>query len=99
VDDLIDGLVRLMASEAAFIGPLNLGNPTEITIGELAEQIVSMTGARSPIDYQPAPRDDPYRRCPDISLAGERIDWVPRVGLEEGLKHTVAYFEKLLSEQ
>ncbi len=99
VDDLIDGLVRLMASEAAFIGPLNLGNPTEITIGELAEQIVSMTGARSPIDYQPAPRDDPSRRCPDISLAGERIDWVPRVGLEEGLKHTVAYFEKLLSEQ
>jgi UDP-glucuronate decarboxylase len=96
VDDLVDGLVLLMASEAGFTGPLNLGNPGEITIGALAEQIVSMTGARSTIDYQPAPRDDPRRRCPDISLAGERLDWAPRVGLEEGLQHTMAYFEKLL---
>jgi UDP-glucuronate decarboxylase len=96
VDDLVDGLVRLMASEAGFTGPLNLGNPSEITIGALAEQIVSMTGARSAIDYQPAPRDDPSRRCPDITLAGEQLDWAPRVGLEEGLKHTVAYFEKSL---
>ena len=96
VDDLVDGLVLLMASEAGFTGPLNLGNPGEITIGALAAQIVSMTGARSTIDYQPAPRDDPRRRCPDISLAGERLDWAPRVGLEKGLQHTMAYFEKLL---
>jgi UDP-glucuronate decarboxylase len=97
VDDLIDGLVRLMASEAGFTGPLNLGNPDEITIGALAEQIVSMTGARSSIDYQTIPPDDPTQRCPNISLAVERIDWAPRMGLEEGLKHTIAYFEKLLS--
>jgi UDP-glucuronate decarboxylase len=98
VDDLIDGLVRLMASEAGFTGPLNLGNPNEITIGALAEQIVSMTGARSSIDYQTIPPDDPSQRCPNISLAVERIDWAPRIGLEEGLKHTIAYFEKLLSK-
>ena len=97
VDDLIDGLVRLMASEAGFTGPLNLGNPDEITIGALAEQIVSITGARSSIDYQTIPPDDPTQRCPNISLAVERIDWAPRMGLEEGLKHTIAYFEKLLS--
>ena len=70
-----------------------------ITILQASISIVSMIGARSSIDCQPAPRDDPTRRCPDISLAGERIDWAPRVGLEEGLKHTVAYFEKLLSDQ
>jgi UDP-glucuronate decarboxylase len=99
VDDLIDGLVRLMASEAGFTGPLNLGNPNEITIGALAEQIVTMTGARSSIDYQLAPQDDPTQRCPDISLAAERIDWAPRIGLEEGLKHTMAYFENLLLNQ
>ena len=97
VDDLVDGLVRLMASEPEFTGPVNLGNPNEITIRELAEQIVSLTGARSSIVYKPAPQDDPTQRCPDISLAGERLGWAPGVGLEEGLKHTLAYFEKLLS--
>ncbi len=98
VGDLVDGLVRLMASEPDFTGPVNLGNPNEITIRELAERIVSSTGARSPIVYKPAPQDDPTQRCPDISLAGARLGWVPGIGLEEGLKHTVAYFEKLLSE-
>jgi UDP-glucuronate decarboxylase len=96
VDDLVDGLVRLMASEPDFTGPVNLGNPTEITIGELAERIVSLTGARSSIVYAPATQDDPTRRCPDISLAGARLGWTPGTGLEEGLKHTVAYFENLL---
>ena len=86
-----------MASEPDFTGPVNLGNPTEITVGELAERIVSLTGARSSIVYEPAPRDDPTRRCPDISLAGERLGWTPETGLDEGLRHTVAYFEKVLS--
>lgn len=98
-DDLIDGLVRLMASEPNFTGPVNLGNPKEITIRMLAEQIVSLTGARSSIVYKPAPQDDPIRRCPDIALAGERLGWAPGTGLEDGLKHTVAYFQKLLSNQ
>ena len=98
MDDLVDGLLRLMASEPDFTGPVNLGNPNEITIGELAEQVVAITGAASSIVYQPAPRDDPVQRCPDISLAVERLGWSPRVELDEGLKKTVAYFEKLLSK-
>jgi UDP-glucuronate decarboxylase len=97
VDDLIDGLVRLMASEPAFTGPVNLGNPNEISIATLAEQIVAMTGARSPIVYRPAPQDDPTQRCPDIALASEQLGWVPSIGLETGLRQTVAHFEKILS--
>ena len=85
-----------MASEPNFTGPVNLGNPKEITIRMLAEQIVSLTGARSSIVYKPAPQDDPIRRCPDISLAGERLGWELGTGLEEGLKHTVEYFQELL---
>jgi UDP-glucuronate decarboxylase len=99
VDDLVDGLVRLMASEADFTGPVNLGNPNEISIRELAERIVSLTGSRSDIVQAPAAQDDPVQRCPDISLAGERLDWAPGIGLDEGLKHTVDYFENLLSNQ
>ncbi len=97
VDDLIEGLVRLMASEPDFTGPVNLGNPNERTIQALAEGIVALTGSRSSIVHKPAAEDDPRQRCPDISLAGERLGWAPGIALEEGLKKTVQYFEKLLS--
>jgi UDP-glucuronate decarboxylase len=97
VDDLIDGLVRLAASEPEFIGPVNLGNPNELSIRALAERIVALTGSGSSIVYKPAPRDDPTQRCPDIALAGEHLGWSPDVDLEKGLKRTIAYFEKQLS--
>ena len=98
VDDLVDGLVRMMESAPDFTGPVNLGNPNEITIHELAEQILSITGARSSLVYKPTPQDDPVQRCPDISIAGDRLGWVPGIGLEKGLKKTVAYFETILSK-
>jgi UDP-glucuronate decarboxylase len=97
VDDLVDGLMRLADSGADFTGPVNLGNPDEITIRELAEQIVALTGSGSSVVHESAPRDDPVRRCPDISLAGDRLDWSPAVGLEQGLTKTIAYFEEQLS--
>lgn len=97
VDDLIDGLVRLAGSPPEFTGPVNLGNPGEISIRALAEQILAITGSRSAIVTRPAPRDDPARRCPDISLAGDRLGWSPRVDLQTGLERTVAYFENQLS--
>ena len=98
VDDLVDGLVRMMESAPDFTGPVNLGNPNEITIHELAEQILSITGARSSLVYKPTPPDDPVQRCPDISIAGDRLGWIPGIGLEIGLKKTVAYFETILSK-
>ena len=98
VDDLVDGLLRLMASESDLTGPMNLGNPNEITIHELAERVLAITGSRSSIVYRPAPQDDPIQRCPDISLAGERLAWAPNVDLDQGLKKTVAYFEIILSK-
>jgi UDP-glucuronate decarboxylase len=99
VDDLVDGLVGLMGSAPDFTGPMNLGNPHEITIRELAEQILSITGARSSIVFRPTPRDDPTQRCPDISLARERLGWSPGIDLDKGLRKTITYFENLLSEQ
>ncbi|QKT04320.1 SDR family oxidoreductase [Ectothiorhodospiraceae bacterium 2226] len=96
VDDLVEGLIRLMNSPADFTGPVNLGNPHEMPVGELAEHVVNLTGSRSKIDYRPLPQDDPHRRRPDISLARERLDWSPQVGLEEGLVKTINYFEELL---
>ena len=98
VDDLVDGLVRLMVSESDLTGPVNLGNPHEITVRDLAERVLSITGARSSIVHEPTPQDDPTQRCPDISIAGDRLGWVPRIGLEEGLQKTVAYFDALLSK-
>ena len=98
VDDLVDGLVRMMGSAPDFTGPVNLGNPNEITIHELAERILSITGARSSLVYKPTPQDDPVQRCPDISIAGDRLGWIPGIGLEIGLKKTVAYFETILSK-
>ena len=91
VTDLIEALVRLMNVED-FIGPVNLGNPGEFTILELAEKILKLTGSRSRIVHEALPQDDPVRRCPDISLAGEKLGWKPTVSLDEGLPPTIAYF-------
>ena len=92
VDDLIDGLIRLMESPADVTGPINLGNPIEFTMRELAELVLSETGSSSSIVMQPLPQDDPRQRKPDIRLAQERLAWSPKVPLREGLKPTIAYF-------
>ena len=97
VDDLIEAFVRIMETEDEFVGPINIGNPGEFTILELAEKVIAMTGSDSNIINMPLPKDDPTQRQPDISLAGEKIDWEPRVALDQGLEKTVAYFDKLLS--
>lgn len=97
VDDLIQGFVRLMASAPACTGPVNLGNPVEFTIGELAEQVVNLTGSRSKIIYQPLPTDDPRQRRPDISLANRELNWQPKVSLNEGLDKTIRYFDSLMA--
>ena len=97
VDDLVDGFIKLMATPADFQGPMNLGNPVEFTIRELAEKVVELTGARSKLIQEPLPADDPKQRQPDISLARKRLDWAPKVELEDGLIKTIAYFDKLLS--
>ena len=97
VSDLIGGLVRLMDSPDDFTGPVNLGNPVEMTVAALARRIVDLTGSSSVIEFRPLPENDPRQRQPDISLARERLDWSPTVGLEQGLVATIAYFEELLS--
>lgn len=97
VDDLIDGFVRLMASPSPLTGPVNLGNPGEFTISELAEQVIHLTGSRSKIVRRPLPVDDPRQRRPDISLATEALGWRPTVNLSEGLARTIDYFDGLLS--
>jgi UDP-glucuronate decarboxylase len=93
VDDLIDGLVRLMNVEGAMETPVNLGNPVEVTMLELAEKIIALTGSRSTIRHLPLPQDDPRQRCPDISRARELLKWQPRIALDDGLKRAIAYFE------
>ena len=93
VDDMVDGLIRLMNSPDDFTGPVNLGNPDEISILELAEKIIRMTGSKSKITFKPLPADDPKQRQPLIDLAKEKLGWTPEVPLEEGLKKTIAYFE------
>jgi len=98
VSDLVDGLIRLMASPDVVTGPINLGNPNEFSMRELAELVVSLTGSRSKIEYRPLPTDDPRQRKPDISRAQKTLGWEPKVQLEEGLEKTVAYFHHLLSE-
>jgi len=92
VDDLVDGLVRLMAAANGLTGPVNLGNPREMTIGELAEMTVAMVGSGSTVEYHPLPADDPIQRCPDISLAKAKLGWTPKVLLEDGLARTIDYF-------
>ncbi len=98
VDDMIDGFLRLMATGDSVTGPLNIGNPTEFSILELASMVIELIGARSKIVRRPLPEDDPKQRRPDISRAQEVLSWAPRTPLKEGLIQTVAYFEKLLSD-
>lgn len=97
VDDMIDGLVRMMESDSDFTGPVNMGNPVEITIKELAEAIRAMVGGGIGIIYKSLPQDDPRQRQPDISLARERLGWEPKVKLEQGLEKTIEYFRHLLA--
>jgi UDP-glucuronate decarboxylase len=96
VDDLIEGMMRMMDAPDAFIGPVNLGNPGEFTILELAEKVIRLTGSRSKIIFQPLPQDDPLQRKPDISLAAKNLGWAPEVNLEDGLRRTIAYFETIV---
>lgn len=96
-DDTVEGLLRLMDTPYEVTGPINLGNPVESTMLELAETIIALTGSRSQVVFQPLPQDDPRRRCPDITRAREVLGWAPTVPLPEGLTRTVAYFDDLLS--
>ncbi len=98
VDDLIEGFVRLMASPDDLTGPVNLGNPGEFTMIELAEAVKDLTASRSPLVHEPLPQDDPRQRQPDITLAREALGWVPKVALREGLRPTIAYFEGLVGQ-
>jgi UDP-glucuronate decarboxylase len=97
VDDLVDGLTRLMNLEGDLDGPVNLGNPFEITISELAQLIISLVGSRSRLEFRPLPQDDPRQRCPDITRAKQILHWLPAVQLKEGLSRTIRYFDSLLS--
>ena len=97
VDDLIEGFLRLMATEPGFTGPVNLGNPGEFTIRQLAEQVIELTGSASKLEFHPLPSDDPAQRKPDIGIAQEKLGWQPQVALREGLQQTIAYFDKMLS--
>jgi UDP-glucuronate decarboxylase len=99
VDDLVEGLIRLMETPEDVTGPVNLGNPVEFTIRQLAELVIEMTGASSKIVTQPLPQDDPKQRRPDISLANSLLKWEPQIQLREGLKKAIDYFEKLLREE
>ena len=97
VDDLVDALLLLMNTEDDFIGPVNLGNPDEFTIMELAHKVIELTGSNSQLIFNPLPSDDPMQRQPDISLAKKQLGWEPEIRLEEGLKKTIVYFDQLLS--
>ena len=98
VDDLVDGFMRFMDTPSHITGPLNLGNPTEFTIAELAGEVIELTGSRSKIVHRPLPPDDPKQRRPDISKAADLLDWKPKVSLREGLRRTIPFFERLLTE-
>ena len=98
VDDLIDGLIRMMNSPDAFTGPVNIGNPREFTILQLAETLIQMTGSASRIIFKPLPQDDPIQRRPDITLAREKLGWEPEIQLSEGLEKTIAYFRSLIGD-
>lgn len=98
VDDLVEGLMRMMRTPAGITGPINLGNPSEFTVAQLASLVVEITNSRSTIAFRPLPQDDPRQRKPDISLAEQHLGWAPTVNLREGLERTVSYFERLLSQ-
>jgi UDP-glucuronate decarboxylase len=97
VDDLIDGMMRMMASGADLPGPINIGNPSEFTMVELAEKVITLTGSKSRMVYRPLPADDPRQRRPDIRLAHEKLQWQPTVSLDDGLKETIAYFRSIIA--
>lgn len=96
VDDLVEGMVKMMASENSFTGPVNIGNPGEFTMLELASLIIELTGSKSKITYKPLPSDDPKQRQPNIELAKEKLNWEPRIKLQEGLVKTIAYFDRII---
>jgi UDP-glucuronate decarboxylase len=96
VDDLIEAMIRMMETAADFPGPVNIGNPGEFTMLALAEKVLKLAGSKSRLIFRPLPADDPKQRQPDITLARERLGWEPRVGLEDGLKETIAYFRNVL---
>lgn len=100
IDDLVEGMLRMMNTGDDFNGPVNLGNPGEFSMLELAHEVIRLTGSKSKIVFEPLPQDDPKQRKPDISLAFEKLDgWQPTVKLEEGLKKTIAYFDELLRSE
>jgi UDP-glucuronate decarboxylase len=99
VNDLIDGLVRLMKNADDVTGPINIGNPDEFSMLQLASTVIELTGSRSRIVHRPLPEDDPRQRQPDISRANDLLEWRPKTPLREGLAHTIAYFETLLREE
>jgi len=99
VSDLVEGIVKMMNSRDEFTGPVNLGNPREFTILELAEKIINLTGSNSKIVYKPLPEDDPIQRQPNVDLAKEELNWEPKIPFEEGIKKTIDYFERLLSNE
>ena len=97
VDDLVEGFIRMMAKTDNLVGPINLGNPGEFTMLELAEKVIALTGSKSKLIFEPLPQDDPKQRQPDISRAKSELDWEPKIGLEEGLGRTIAYFKEALT--
>jgi len=97
VDDLVEGFIRLMNTGDEITGPINLGNPGEFTIRQLAEMVVELTGSKSKIEYRPLPQDDPQQRQPDIIKARQILSWEPTIPLREGLTKTIAYFDQLLA--
>jgi UDP-glucuronate decarboxylase len=96
VDDLVEGMIRMMASREDFTGPVNIGNPNEFTIGELAEKVIELTGTKSKVIYENLPSDDPLQRQPDITLAKRELNWEPNIQLEDGLKKTIDYFKRIV---
>jgi len=99
VDDLIDGLIRLMGTPADVVGPMNIGNPHEISVVDLAEQVIRMTKSTSKIVFRPLPQDDPTQRCPDIGYANRTLGWEPRIPLDVGLQRTISYFESVIAQR
>jgi UDP-glucuronate decarboxylase len=93
IDDLIEGMIRMMATEPDFVGPINIGNPGEFSMLELAEMVLRLTGSKSKIVFRPLPYDDPHQRRPNIELAKTKLDWEPKVKLEDGLKRVIEYFK------
>jgi len=98
VDDMIEGFMRMMATEKRLLGPINLGNPVEFTVLELAERVIKLTSSNSKLVFQALPKDDPKQRQPNITLAKQHLDWEPKVNLEDGLKETIRYFRRLLND-